>query len=157
MNELTKKMDRQIRMRNMLVMMICFALTLTIGIGMNMSVAYCDNNAAKEATDSINAAWNALADNAYNVLKNGIMPTAGLAMCIAAFCLVFRGQKGMNEAMTIAGTCAVGVALVFMAPLLIKAFGGWFVEHAGNMSDVNGLFSEYASVDPSATPTTPGA
>lgn len=146
MNELNKKKDRKIRMRNLMAMMLCFALALTVGIGLNLGVAYCSGqSAAQKATDIINNAWEGIADNVYNVLKNGIMPTAGLAFCVAAFCLVFRGQKGMREAMGIAGTCIGAVALVFLAPTLITAFGGWFVESSGDMSSVNDLFNTIKS------------
>ena len=140
MNELNKSAMRLEQAQRMLSVMMCFALVLIVGMSATMGVAWCVNP-AQEATDTINAALEGTADNVYTVLKNAIMPCAGLALAVAAFRLVFGGERGMSAAFKIAGLACGGIAMVFLSPLLVKAFGGWFVESAGDMSAVNDLFS----------------
>lgn len=123
---------------------LCFALVLVIGMSATMGVAFC-NDAAKQATDTINAAVEGVANNVYEVFKNAIMPFAGLALGVAAFKLIFGGQRGMEAAFKIILYSCGSVALVFLSPMLVKAFGGWFVSSAGNMSSVNDLFDATAA------------
>lgn len=142
MNELNKKAVRLEQAQRLLAVMMCFALILIAGMSATMGVALCENgkNAAEEATDTITTALEGTADQVYTVMKNAIMPCAGLAFAVAAFRLVFGGERGMSAAFKIAGFACGGIAMVFLAPLLVKAFGGWFVDSAGDMSSVNDLF-----------------
>ena len=139
MNELNKNELLLDRVQKILSLMICCAFVLAFALSINMGVAYC-TDPAKEATSTINDAISDASDNIYGVLKHAIMPLAGLGFAIAAFRLIFGGERGMQSAFKIALLCCGAIAMVFLSPLLIKAFGGWFIDSAGDMSSVNTLF-----------------
>lgn len=123
-----------------LAAMLCFVLIVSVGMAVNTGMAFATANTnAEQATTTINTAIEGLSNQVYKVLKNAIMPVAGLGLAVAGFKLVFGGQRGMDSAWKIALICIAAIAVVFLAPLLIKAFGGWFVDSSSDMSSVNDL------------------
>ena len=78
------------------------------------------------ATDSIGAAVGSGMQSVYNVLKAVAIPVAVIAFAVCAYYIFVSGEKGMEKAKKIAIYTIIGIAIVFLAPLIIENVTGWF-------------------------------
>ncbi len=62
----------------------------------------------------------------WNILVAVVAPIAAVSLAICAVKILWGGQKAAEEAKSTAIRIVIGVALVLLAPSLVKAVKGWF-------------------------------
>ena len=78
------------------------------------------------ATDQIAQGVGTGLKSVYNVLKAVAIPVAVIAFALCAYKIFVEGEKGMEKAKKIAIYTVIGLAIVFLAPLVIKNVASWF-------------------------------
>ena len=94
------------------------ALTFTLSMGVSAFAA--------GDISAISAAIANGMSSFYGVLKAVTVPIAAVAAVAAVFQIFTGGEKGMEKAKKIIIYTAIGVAIAYIGPLLIKTVAGWF-------------------------------
>lgn len=66
------------------------------------------------------------AEDVYDVVKAVATPIAVAFFAWAALKALFGGEKGMETAKKTFFICGAGIALVWLAPVVVKQIQGWF-------------------------------
>ena len=62
----------------------------------------------------------------YNILWKIALPIAGVCLAFCAFKIWAGGERGMETAKRTALYTLIALAIVFLAPIIVKPVGGWF-------------------------------
>lgn len=69
---------------------------------------------------------------AWSLLKAIALPIAAIIAVICAFHIFVGGEKGMEKAKKIALYLIIGLAVVYLGPLLVETVAGWFSDAGAN-------------------------
>ena len=78
------------------------------------------------ATDGVSTGITSGMEQVFNVMKTIAVPIAAVCLAICGFYIFAGGEKGMEKAKKIGLYTAIGVAIVFLGPLIIETVAGWF-------------------------------
>lgn len=66
------------------------------------------------------------AQQLFNLMESVVVPIAAICFAWNAFKVLFGGERGMEQAKKNILIIVIVLALVFLAPPIIKEVGGWF-------------------------------
>lgn len=65
-------------------------------------------------------------DKVYDILKTIVIPIAVVACAICGIKIIWGNQKSAEEGKSALVRIVLGLAFLFLAPLLVKEIAGWF-------------------------------
>lgn len=136
-------------MKKAFALFMCLSIFFAMALQFNalasdvvVATAYCedsDNEYADQASAEIGGVMSKTGDKVYDLIKRFVLICGGCAIGVAAIRMIFGGEKGMKFGFILIAIVIVAVAVVFLAPLIIKAFGKWFVDSSSDMSSVTDI------------------
>lgn len=91
---------------------------------------------AAESTTSISSLINSGLGDAYDLFKTIATSVGAIAIVVGGFMFFLGGEKGMQTGKKMILYAFVGIAIVWLAPMLVNTVKGWF-DNAGDA----GIFS----------------
>ena len=104
--------------------------SIYVKMGAIMTAAYCvivsSVPAFASASSSIEAGITNGTEAIWNILTAVVAPIAALALAICAIQIFWGGQRAAENAKSVAVKIIIGIAIVLLAPALIKQVKAWF-------------------------------
>lgn len=94
------------------------AMALMLSVTLVSSLTFATNN----ISDNI---FNGLAE-VYDILWKIALPIAGVCLAFCAFKIWGGGERGLETAKRTALYTLIAMAIVFLAPVIVKTVAGWF-------------------------------
>ncbi len=138
-------------MKKAFALFMCLSVFFAMALQFNalvsdvvVATAYCedgesDNEYADKASAEIGDVMSKTGDHVYDMIKRFVLICGGCGIGVAAVKMIFGGEKGMKFGFYLIAVIIVAVGVVFLAPLIIKAFGKWFVDSSSDMSTVTDI------------------
>lgn len=115
-NDAQKQKNKQIRLRKV----------LTVVLTIIMVMAVCIAPAFASTITDLETGVKSGLGQVYKLITVIVVPVAVVCLAIAAFNVFFNGSKGMEVAKKIGLAVGIGLAVVYLAPLLVTTVKGWF-------------------------------
>lgn len=121
-NNEKEQVERKFRLRKALVMM----LTIIVAMSVCVMPAFAGGPDPDPDITDIEGGIRMGLGEVYEVLTAVVVPLAAVCAVGAGLLILFNGQKGMDIAKKILIGIGIGVAVAFLAPLLVVTVAGWF-------------------------------
>lgn len=99
------------------VLMICCILSMLFA-----TAVFATDGTAETISGSITSGM----EKVYSIITAIVVPVAIICAAVAAFQIFLGGEKGMEKAKRIIIYTLLGVAIVYLAPLIVREVGSWF-------------------------------
>lgn len=106
---------------------LCLGLLMSITIG---CTAFAAADLGKSISEGLGKVW--------TLMKTVGIAVAAIGCCVAAFQFFFGGERGVDKAKKSLLYTAVGVGVLFIAPLIVVTIKDW-VEASGTGSGITGF------------------
>lgn len=73
----------------------------------------------------------------YTIITAIVVPVAAVCLAVCAFKIFTGGERGMQEAKMIAIYTVIGIAIVYLAPVIVEQVSSWFSSYSENTSIFN--------------------
>jgi len=83
-------------------------------------------SAGPTTTSTITTGITGGAQQLFNLMESVVVPIAAICFAWNAFKVLFGGERGMEQAKKNILIIVIVLALVFLAPPIVKEVGGWF-------------------------------
>ncbi len=136
-----KKLNSNTRTRRISLIL---ALAFLLSVALSMSVVFAtgaEEGSSGTSTDSVTTGIFSGLQNVYSIINTIALPIAGLMLAFCAFKIWMGGERGMETAKRVGVYTLIALALVYLAPVIVKAVGGWFGGKAGAQSQFDGLIN----------------
>lgn len=94
------------------------AMALMISVTLVSSLAFATNNISDNIFKGL--------DEVYGILWKIALPIAAVCLAFCAFKIWAGGERGMETAKRTALYTLIAMAIVFLAPVIVKTVAGWF-------------------------------
>lgn len=108
---------------NRIMRIICIFCTVAMMVALCLCTAFAD---PETTTSSISSGITGGAEQLFNIMEAVVVPIAAVCFAWNAFKVFFGGERGMEQAKRNILIIVIVLALVFLAPLIIKEVSKWF-------------------------------
>ena len=109
--------DSSVKVRRTLALI----LALTLVFAMMCVVSY---------ADAIEVGINTGLSKIYGIITSVVVPVAAVSLAFSAYQIFTGGERGMESAKKIILYTLIGVAIVYLAPALVKQVADWFSDQS---------------------------
>ena len=118
--ETLEKKERLSSIKNRLFA-VCIACYCTLAITMP---------AFADGTDSITSGVKTGLKKVYDILTAIVLPIGVVALGVCAVKIIWGNQKSAEEGKAMIVRIVIGLAIIFLAPLLVNEIAGWFKDQS---------------------------
>lgn len=118
-------------------LMLILAIAVMLSATMTLSVAFAGGADAGGGSDGSGTTSNISdgifsgLEGVYSIINSIALPIAGLCLAFCAFKIWMGGERGMETAKRVGIYTIIALALVYLAPTIVKAVSTWFSGNTG--------------------------
>lgn len=114
---------------------VCFLILICVVFSTTTTVAYADGD---DLSQTITTPLKSGLGQVYKLLTAIILPIAVIVIAICAIQMIWGSTRSGEVARSTLIRVVIALAIIYLAPLLVRTISGWFSSYANN---TQGIFS----------------